>query len=104
MCIAAASLKRVQASPLGACALPAASLTKRRPRPLADSPCLSGCWRLPSPWTARQRAPKRALLTHWLPQVEAAALQRIMEALEKNQPARSVALNDEEAELGGCDA
>lgn len=33
-------------------------------------------------------------------QAEAAALQRIMAALEQNQPARSVALNEEEAELG----
>lgn len=35
-------------------------------------------------------------------EVEAAALQRIMTALEQNKPARSVELNDEEAELGGC--
>ena len=33
-------------------------------------------------------------------EVEAAALERIMAALEANKPARSVALNEEEAELG----
>jgi hypothetical protein len=32
--------------------------------------------------------------------VEAGALQRIMAALESNKPARSVALNEEEEELG----
>jgi hypothetical protein len=37
-------------------------------------------------------------------EVEAAALERIMAALEANKPARSVALNEEEAELGGCRA
>lgn len=32
--------------------------------------------------------------------MEAAALQRIMAALEQNKPARSVELSEEEAELG----
>lgn len=35
-------------------------------------------------------------------EIEAAALARIMEALEQGKPARSVALNEEEAELGAC--
>lgn len=34
-------------------------------------------------------------------EIEAAALQRIMAALEQGKPARSVELNEEEAELGG---
>ncbi|KAL4429054.1 hypothetical protein ABPG77_006093 [Micractinium sp. CCAP 211/92] len=37
-------------------------------------------------------------------EIEAAALQRIMAALEQGKPARSVELNEEEAELGGARA
>ena len=37
-------------------------------------------------------------------EVEAGALERILAALERNLPARSVALGEEEAELGGSRA
>lgn len=42
-------------------------------------------------------SPPLRLSTHASVQIEAAALGRIMLALDKNQPARSVALSDEEA-------